>query len=296
MHEQQLAQEPELTDGDVRTASRLQTFMAADADAYMCGLDHTHIVGTIANRQENRACVCLDKFDDQRLLQGRYSATHYCLALGSKAEESIRHGCLQSVLQAAAFDDQRELVDGIGMCFDRRELLVDHRCRVSGRSLIHDQQIHRLRDEPAGVPDVDRSLLAITRQHPHVNASRLQRRDRIRHALLQLVFNCRRTQQVHIPLEFLSYSIQRSLASVKLGSGCLVPLCPCLVLRRLERATRNAERPQTIGRIRLEVLERHIYMWLGGPQSRQNDSVRAFAIHDDAPIRLADDRRHPLAC
>lgn len=68
MHEQQLAEETELTNGNIGTSSSLQTFHAADTDTDVSSLDHRHIVCTVSNGQENGLQMTLDKLDDESFL------------------------------------------------------------------------------------------------------------------------------------------------------------------------------------------------------------------------------------
>src|SRR5690606_11235255 len=75
VHQQQLPEEPELRNRHVGAASRLQTLHAADAHADVRRLDHGYVVRPVADGEEDRVLlVLLHQLDNQRLLQGRYSA------------------------------------------------------------------------------------------------------------------------------------------------------------------------------------------------------------------------------
>lgn len=52
-------------------------------------------------------------------------------------------------------------------------------------------QVHRLGDQPTGHPDIDRSLLSVSRQYPHLDTGRLEGMDSIGHSLLQLILDGR---------------------------------------------------------------------------------------------------------
>lgn len=71
VNQKQLPKEPELANCDISRSCSLKTFDTADADSDMSGLDHGHIIGTVANSQEKSFLVALDKLDDQSLLKGR---------------------------------------------------------------------------------------------------------------------------------------------------------------------------------------------------------------------------------
>lgn len=71
MNQKQLSKEPELANCDISRSCGLKTFDTADADSDMSGLDHGHIIGTVANGQEESLLVALDKLDDQSLLKWR---------------------------------------------------------------------------------------------------------------------------------------------------------------------------------------------------------------------------------
>lgn len=71
MNQKQLSKEPELANCDISRSCGLKAFDTADTDSDMSGLNHGHIIGTVANGQEESLLVALDKLDDQSLLKGR---------------------------------------------------------------------------------------------------------------------------------------------------------------------------------------------------------------------------------
>ena len=52
MHEEELAQVPELTDGDIRRSRCLQAFDTTDTNPDMRSLDHADVVGAISYGEE----------------------------------------------------------------------------------------------------------------------------------------------------------------------------------------------------------------------------------------------------
>lgn len=69
MHQQQLLQEPKLTDRDVRRPRGLESLDARDTDADVRGLDHRDVVGAVANREEDRFQVFFNELDDEGFLE-----------------------------------------------------------------------------------------------------------------------------------------------------------------------------------------------------------------------------------
>lgn len=80
VHEEQLAEEPELAHGEVCSPGCLHSLEPADSHAHVCGLDHRDVVCPVADRQEDRVCLSLDEPDHEGLLQGRDPAAEHCFA------------------------------------------------------------------------------------------------------------------------------------------------------------------------------------------------------------------------
>lgn len=68
MNQQQLAEEAELTNGDVGAARGLQTFDTSDTHTDVSGLNHRDVVGPVADGEQDGLEVPLDQLDHQRLL------------------------------------------------------------------------------------------------------------------------------------------------------------------------------------------------------------------------------------
>lgn len=87
---QQLLQVPELADGDVGGTRSLQAFVTRDADSDVRSLDHRDVVRTVADSEQDRLEVLLDKLDDESLLEGRDAAADNGLAHHGEFEERLR--------------------------------------------------------------------------------------------------------------------------------------------------------------------------------------------------------------
>ena len=70
MNQKKFAQETELGNGNIGGSGSLKTLDTANADTNMRCLDHRHVIGTIANGQEQRLEMPFDKLDNQRFLEG----------------------------------------------------------------------------------------------------------------------------------------------------------------------------------------------------------------------------------
>ena len=88
--EEQLPEVPELGHRHVGAPRRLEALDAADAHADVGGLDHRHVVGAVADGEEDRLLlVLLDQLHHQRLLHGRDAAADDGLAHDGKVEEQL---------------------------------------------------------------------------------------------------------------------------------------------------------------------------------------------------------------
>ena len=113
-------------------------------------------------------------------------------------------------------------------------------------------QAHRLGNETTRHADVDGRLLPVARQDPHLDAGLLQRVDRVRHALLQLVLDGRRAEQKQVALDDLGRLVERLGAAVDGRSGAGMDRGPLAVLVLGNVAHRDAERPQALRGVLLQ--------------------------------------------
>lgn len=72
---------------DIRRSGGLESFNTTDANTDVGGLNHRHIIGTIADGQEKSLLVTLDKFDNQSLLKRR-NTTEKILESGEIASQT----------------------------------------------------------------------------------------------------------------------------------------------------------------------------------------------------------------
>jgi hypothetical protein len=71
--EKKLFKVSELTDRDIGGSRGLKTFYSRDSDSDMCCLDHTDIVRSISDCEENCFQVLLDELDNESFLEWRYT-------------------------------------------------------------------------------------------------------------------------------------------------------------------------------------------------------------------------------
>lgn len=123
---------------------------------------------------------------------------------------------------------------------------------MEGNQRSSTNEVHRLRDQATRHPDVDGRLLAITSKHPDLDASHLEGMDRIRDSILQLVFNCCRTEEEHFLLNDFSRLIQRFPATIDCLCRLIIDRGPFLVLLLWYISVGEAECSQPISSVFLE--------------------------------------------
>lgn len=114
----------------------METFNTADSDPDVCGLDHGHVIRTVADGQKQRLQVSLHELDDQSFLQGRdttrnsisiifqrekrYLPANHSLAHDSKIKEKLLHVLLQGKGQGLSINDQCQCFDisSVGLALD----------------------------------------------------------------------------------------------------------------------------------------------------------------------------------
>jgi hypothetical protein len=89
VHEQELGQEAELTDGVVRGGEGLCALASIHSHAHVSRLDHGDVVGSVAYGQSNRARLCLDKLHKLGLVLGRGSTADNRAACRRYAQELL---------------------------------------------------------------------------------------------------------------------------------------------------------------------------------------------------------------
>lgn len=88
----------------------------------------------------------------------------------------------------------------------------------------------------------------------HLDAGTLQVGNSLGHAVLQLVLDSRRAEQVQVPLELVRDALNLLLAVVDERRRLVEAPLPLLVRRLVERFPRQTQRPQPLVRKVLEVL------------------------------------------
>lgn len=104
--QEKLLKEPELSNGKIGAACCLQAFDTADTNADMGRLNHGHIVGTIANGEQDGLVVLFDEFDDERLLERRDTAADDGLAHDGQFKHYLFNVFFERKGQRATIDDQ----------------------------------------------------------------------------------------------------------------------------------------------------------------------------------------------
>lgn len=178
----------------------------------MGSLDHSHVVGTVSNGEQDRLLILLYELDDESFLQRRDSTADDGLAHDGQFQEDLGCFLLQRVCQALAIDNQGELlgITGITLVLYGEQSLVQKLRGSFTGLLVHNNQIHRLGNQSARKTNVDRGLLSITGQHPDLDPSLLQGVDRIGNPVLKLVFDSCSTEKEQILFDDLCDLFQTS--------------------------------------------------------------------------------------
>mmetsp|Transcript_13159 Transcript_13159/g.39811 ORF Transcript_13159/g.39811 Transcript_13159/m.39811 type:complete len:266 (-) Transcript_13159:1785-2582(-) len=119
---------------------------------------------------------------------------------------------------------------------------------------IADEQAVRVKNEFAGDGNINRRLLLVSRDHPHLDAGSQQGLDGGGHAVLQLVLDGRHPSQFQIRLHLLRTLRDQLLSSVEVGCCILVALVPLGPLLLLQLLGGNNQRPQTVDRKLMQIL------------------------------------------
>lgn len=116
-------------------------------------------------------------------------------------------------------------------------------------------KVHGLRDQATRHSDVDGCLLAITSEHPDLDASHLESMDRIGNSFLQLVLDRRRAEEEHVLLDDFSRLIQSFTATIDCLCRLIIDRGPFLVLLLWYISVGEAECSQPISSVFLEGIE-----------------------------------------
>jgi len=120
--EEEPPQEPELGDGVIRGPDRLQTLLAADAHANVGSLDHSNVVGPVANREGDGLEGVLNQQDHLRLLERGDTAADHRFAPLPNVQHQPLHVILQGKLERLAVNNKAQtLQDHRGKCSAQEE-------------------------------------------------------------------------------------------------------------------------------------------------------------------------------
>jgi len=172
-------------------------------------------------------------------------------------------------------------------------------------------KVHRLRDQSTRHSNIDSCLLAIPSEYPDLDTSHLESMNRIWNSFLQLVFNCRRTEEEHFLLNDFSRLIQRVAATIDRLRRLIIDRGPFLVLLLWYIPVGEAECSQSISSIflessgsvgpssscrstNLEVDHSGIRIRLVGTESLEYNGISTLAVQLDFSIWTSDNCRHAL--
>ncbi|KAJ2864202.1 hypothetical protein GGH94_003066 [Coemansia aciculifera] len=160
---------------------------------------------------------------------------------------------------------------------------------------LDDHELHVAVEQVAAVPDVDGRLRLVAREHPQLDAGQRQLRDRLGHAVLQLVLDGSPANQLQLALDAVAHALDLGVAVIQAGHGLVVANAPLRILGLVEEPVAQAQRAQPVVGKQLEVVERGLAQAvLVGADALQDDRVGALAQKHDAPVLAPHDDRHAL--
>eukprot|EP01136_Pigoraptor_vietnamica_P044383 Opistho-1_new@21063 len=271
--------------------------MSADADTNVRRLYHANVVGAVANRERDGLLVHLDELHDERLLKGTHAAAYHARTPRRGLQEALLQLRLERKVERVAVDHKR-LLDAGGRGCARGDRLFNLLRALVDRPCVDDAEVHVLSQQPRGKANVDRRLLLVPRQHPDLDRGARERRDRVGHADLQLVFNGGRAEQHEVLLNQFGDFVELFLAVVECDGRRVVLVAPLAKLALRQFAEGEAQRTKAVRRKLLEVKRRRVAHVLHGPRPRKplvDHRVRALAVQPELAVRTPQNDRHALA-
>eukprot|EP01137_Pigoraptor_chileana_P037562 Opistho-2@34839 len=293
MHEQEALKEPELRKGEVRGKHGLATLLTTDTNANVRSLNHADVISAVANRKSDDILRLLDELDEERLLQGCDTARNDGAALRGEANKLRLDVLIEAVDKARSVDDAcARLLDQCNTLQIGADLLQ----RLVLCGCVDDEEIHVVCEEAAGIPNVDRSLLLVSRQHPNLDICLGEVGNGLGDAGLQFVLDGRCAQKNETVLNLRSNLLDLTLAFVHRDERSAVLCIPGGVLGVGDHAARKHKRSQTV---RGKGAEMHtgdaLQFVVFRGEAFVDHRVGALGEQQILPAGVPQDHRHALA-
>ena len=164
--------------------------------------------------------------------------------------------------------------------------------------LVNPKYLSALVEQLAREADVNGGLHGVTSEHPEFDAGLADRGDRLRHPVLQLVFDGRRAQEGQVSFDFCNDvpDLERLVIDGRLRLLELVDPAPVEGLGNAALADEKC--PQAVFCVLAEVLQGLLFDFVilsRISQQREENRVSTLPEYLDLPARLLDDDGHPLA-
>ncbi|GIX61567.1 RING-box protein 1 [Babesia caballi] len=317
--EEQLAQEPELADGEVRRPARLAPLAAVDAHPHVGRQDHVNVVGSVSDGERRAVLVELGVVPRQLelLLVRRAAGDHHPRELRQPEEALLQRLVCVDRLQHVPCDGHakpcgnvlsagaasRPLFHGrIAILLHLRGAraveqvrvqLVPHHLRVR---VTQDRVARRLVQNLRRAPDAQRRLQLVPRQHPDHDPRLLQVADHVAHLLLQQVLDPRAAHQLHVALQLLHHLGDDLFPVRAQPQRPRVRGVPRPVELRRQLPHREDQRSQAHRRELLQLPAHLLHLQhLLAPQLLLYCAVGALAERQQAAARVLDHDRHAPA-
>ncbi|GKT53098.1 hypothetical protein ColTof3_00437 [Colletotrichum tofieldiae] len=178
---------------------------------------------------------------------------------------------------------------------DGVEFLLNVVARCFRALFVNNQKHHVLTKQLATHANVDGGLLAIARQHPHLDTGLLERVDGLRDTVLKTILNSCSSEKVKVVLNDLGRLVQLvCTVTANGGAGLFKYLEPFLELLLGNFTHRKAERSETLGGVLFQMTQGRFNVRVLVVQALKDDGIGTLAVDADLSIRASVDSRHTL--
>ena len=198
----------ELGDGKICGQRSLTAFFAYDADTNVGGLDHRHVIATVADASDSFLGMLSNEESDVCFLSGRATASDHGWQMdGGGNERETMVG--EKVGEGVAINEKG---GGGGVGVKEREGVCSSLGVGTGekRELSNSLNMLRAGDKLGGDSNTPGGFDFVTRQHPDFDASVTEELERGLDVLLEFIFDACDPKKFEIMLEVLSNNVSHT--------------------------------------------------------------------------------------
>eukprot|EP01137_Pigoraptor_chileana_P033307 Opistho-2@23993 len=296
MDEKKSLEEAKLRNRIVRRPRRLQSLLSTDPHSDMCSLNHTDVIGAVANSECDRPRVIAHQPHNLRLLQRRHATTNDGTARVCETQKVLLDVVVQRVQERVAVDYERKFLTlRTNNVLELSQLPENVISRCIFCRFVASEERHSFGQQFARKANVDGCFLFVTRQYPYLNARVRQVLDCFGNAILEFIFDCRGTKKKEIGFYFFGRFIHQFLSVLNRDARSVIPFCPLLVPLLIQFCDSQAQSAETLVGEFLEMAVSRFRKGLNRRESLVDDGVCALAIQLQTAIGALYYYRHPLA-